>query len=85
MPLTKKWLVMKMSLFLVSISIDCLLMIDFIYAYVGEEVAQYQGAYKVTKGLFQKYGEKRVIDTPITGTTMICLASYVSLILITCL
>ena len=34
---------------------------------IGEEVAQYQGAYKITKGLFQKYGEKRVIDTPITG------------------
>jgi pyruvate dehydrogenase E1 component beta subunit len=34
---------------------------------LGEEVAQYQGAYKVTKGLFQKYGAKRVIDTPITG------------------
>lgn len=33
---------------------------------MGEEVAQYQGAYKVTKGLYQKYGEKRVIDTPIT-------------------
>ena len=33
---------------------------------IGEEVAQYQGAYKVTKGLFQKYGDKRVIDTPIT-------------------
>jgi pyruvate dehydrogenase E1 component beta subunit len=33
---------------------------------IGEEVAQYQGAYKVTKGLYQKYGEKRVIDTPIT-------------------
>lgn len=33
---------------------------------MGEEVAQYQGAYKVTKGLWQKYGEKRVIDTPIT-------------------
>jgi pyruvate dehydrogenase E1 component beta subunit len=33
---------------------------------LGEEVAQYQGAYKVTKGLYQKYGEKRVIDTPIT-------------------
>eukprot|EP00607_Mallomonas_marina_P006940 CAMPEP_0182429242 /NCGR_PEP_ID=MMETSP1167-20130531/25616_1 /TAXON_ID=2988 /ORGANISM="Mallomonas Sp, Strain CCMP3275" /LENGTH=334 /DNA_ID=CAMNT_0024612639 /DNA_START=159 /DNA_END=1163 /DNA_ORIENTATION=- len=32
----------------------------------GEEVAQYQGAYKVTKGLFQKYGAKRVFDTPIT-------------------
>ena len=29
-------------------------------------MAQYQGAYKVTKGLYQKYGEKRVIDTPIT-------------------
>jgi pyruvate dehydrogenase E1 component beta subunit len=34
---------------------------------IGEEVAQYQGAYKVTKGLYQKYGGKRVIDTPITG------------------
>jgi len=33
---------------------------------MGEEVAQYQGAYKVTKGLFQKYGEKRIFDTPIT-------------------
>jgi pyruvate/2-oxoglutarate/acetoin dehydrogenase E1 component len=32
----------------------------------GEEVAQYQGAYKVTKGLYQKYGDRRVIDTPIT-------------------
>jgi len=33
---------------------------------LGEEVAQYQGAYKVTKGLYQKYGQERVIDTPIT-------------------
>lgn len=33
---------------------------------LGEEVAQYQGAYKITKGLYQKYGDKRVIDTPIT-------------------
>lgn len=33
---------------------------------IGEEVAQYQGAYKVTKGLWQKYGSERVIDTPIT-------------------
>ncbi|CAM9732796.1 unnamed protein product [Heterosigma akashiwo] len=33
---------------------------------MGEEVAMYQGAYKVTKGLYQKYGEKRVVDTPIT-------------------
>ncbi|GAA6030133.1 hypothetical protein JCM8097_009277 [Rhodosporidiobolus ruineniae] len=33
---------------------------------LGEEVAQYNGAYKVTKGLLDKFGEKRVIDTPIT-------------------
>ena len=33
---------------------------------LGEEVAEYQGAYKVSKGLFQKYGGTRVIDTPIT-------------------
>ena len=33
---------------------------------IGEEVAQYQGAYKITKGLWQKYGGDRVIDTPIT-------------------
>eukprot|EP00696_Hemimastix_kukwesjijk_P020118 gnl/Hemi2/9592_TR3332_c0_g1_i1.p1 gnl/Hemi2/9592_TR3332_c0_g1~~gnl/Hemi2/9592_TR3332_c0_g1_i1.p1 ORF type:complete len:371 (+),score=116.59 gnl/Hemi2/9592_TR3332_c0_g1_i1:126-1115(+) len=33
---------------------------------MGEEVAQYQGAYKVTKGLLQKFGPERVRDTPIT-------------------
>lgn len=33
---------------------------------LGEEVAQYNGAYKVTKGLLDKFGEDRVIDTPIT-------------------
>ncbi|NLM76901.1 MAG: pyruvate dehydrogenase complex E1 component subunit beta [Ruminococcaceae bacterium] len=33
---------------------------------IGEEVAQYNGAYKVSQGLLDKYGEKRVIDTPIT-------------------
>jgi len=33
---------------------------------MGEEVAQYQGAYKITKGLFDKFGPDRVIDTPIT-------------------
>ena len=33
---------------------------------MGEEVAQYQGAYKVTQGLLDEFGEKRVIDTPIT-------------------
>ncbi|TXT13000.1 hypothetical protein VHUM_01401 [Vanrija humicola] len=33
---------------------------------MGEEVARYNGAYKVTKGLLDKFGEDRVIDTPIT-------------------
>jgi len=33
---------------------------------MGEEVAQYQGAYKVTQGLLEEFGDKRVIDTPIT-------------------
>ena len=33
---------------------------------MGEEVAEYQGAYKVTRGLLEEFGGKRVIDTPIT-------------------
>jgi pyruvate dehydrogenase E1 component beta subunit len=33
---------------------------------LGEEVAQYQGAYKISQGLLDEFGEKRVIDTPIT-------------------
>jgi pyruvate dehydrogenase E1 component beta subunit len=33
---------------------------------IGEEVAQYNGAYKISKGLWDKYGDKRVIDTPIS-------------------
>lgn len=33
---------------------------------MGEEVGAYQGAYKVTKGLLEQFGERRVIDTPIT-------------------
>ena len=33
---------------------------------MGEEVAQYQGAYKVTRELLQEFGEQRVVDTPIT-------------------
>ena len=33
---------------------------------MGEEVAEYQGAYKVTQGLLDEFGERRVIDTPIT-------------------
>ncbi|SLN59943.1 pyruvate dehydrogenase complex E1 component subunit beta [Pseudooctadecabacter jejudonensis] len=33
---------------------------------MGEEVAEYQGAYKISQGLLDKFGDKRVIDTPIT-------------------
>ncbi|MEQ8368664.1 MAG: pyruvate dehydrogenase complex E1 component subunit beta [Roseicyclus sp.] len=33
---------------------------------MGEEVAEYQGAYKITQGLLDEFGDKRVIDTPIT-------------------
>ena len=33
---------------------------------IGEEVAQYQGAYKVSRDLLQEFGDKRIIDTPIT-------------------
>lgn len=33
---------------------------------IGEEVAQYNGAYKVSKGMWDRYGDKRVVDTPIT-------------------
>ena len=33
---------------------------------MGEEVAEYQGAYKISQGMLQEFGERRVIDTPIT-------------------
>ena len=33
---------------------------------IGEEVAEYNGAYKVTQGLLAEFGSKRVVDTPIT-------------------
>ena len=33
---------------------------------IGEEVAQYNGAYKVSKGMWDRYGSKRIVDTPIT-------------------
>src|SRR5271154_1682674 len=33
---------------------------------IGEEVGHYQGAYKVSEGMLERFGEKRVIDTPIT-------------------
>uniref|UniRef100_A0A8D0KH65 Pyruvate dehydrogenase E1 component subunit beta n=1 Tax=Salvator merianae TaxID=96440 RepID=A0A8D0KH65_SALMN len=41
---------------------------------LGEEVAQYDGAYKISRGLWKKYGDKRVIDTPISeaGLRPVC-------------
>jgi len=44
---------------------------------MGEEVAQYDGAYKISKGLWKKHGDKRVIDTPITesGLAGICVGA----------
>ena len=41
---------------------------------VGEEVAQYQGTLEVTKGFLQKYGPKRVVDTPISEVGIVGLA-----------
>jgi pyruvate dehydrogenase E1 component beta subunit len=41
---------------------------------IGEEVAQYDGAYKISKGLYKKYGEKRIWDTPITEASFTGLA-----------
>lgn len=37
---------------------------------IGEEVGQYQGAYKVSKGMLDIFGPERVVDTPITETSM---------------
>lgn len=41
---------------------------------LGEEVGEYQGAYKVTKGMLEKWGSRRVIDTPITESGFVGLA-----------
>ncbi|MBI5274458.1 MAG: pyruvate dehydrogenase complex E1 component subunit beta [Chlamydiales bacterium] len=41
---------------------------------IGEEVAQYNGAYKVTKGMWEKWGDKRIIDTPISENGFVGLA-----------
>lgn len=46
---------------------------------IGEEVAQYNGAYKISKGLFEKHGGQRIFDTPITETGFTGLAVGASL------
>jgi pyruvate dehydrogenase E1 component beta subunit len=40
--------------------------LTFLFYFIGEEVGQYQGAYKISKGLLEKFGPKRVWDTPIS-------------------
>ncbi len=47
---------------------------------IGEEVAEYNGAYKVTEGLWAKYGSKRVIDTPISEAAFIGLSVGASML-----
>ncbi len=47
---------------------------------MGEEVAQYNGAYKVTEGLWQRFGDKRVIDTPISEAAFCGLAIGASML-----
>jgi pyruvate dehydrogenase E1 component beta subunit len=44
---------------------------------MGEEVGHYQGAYKVSEGMLERFGERRVIDTPITesGFTGVCIGA----------
>ena len=47
---------------------------------MGEEVAQYNGAYKVTEGLWEQYGDRRVIDTPISEAAFSGLAIGASML-----
>lgn len=47
---------------------------------IGEEVAEYNGAYKVTEGLWERFGDKRVIDTPISEAAFIGLSVGASML-----
>ena len=47
---------------------------------IGEEVAQYNGAYKVTEGLLARFGDKRVMDTPITEAAFVGLGVGASML-----
>ncbi|MCH2156931.1 MAG: alpha-ketoacid dehydrogenase subunit beta [Opitutales bacterium] len=47
---------------------------------MGEEVAQYNGAYKVTEGLWKEFGDKRVVDTPISEAGFIGMAIGASML-----
>ena len=47
---------------------------------IGEEVAEYDGAYKVTQGLWKKHGDKRVVDSPISESGFIGMAVGASML-----
>lgn len=47
---------------------------------IGEEVAEYNGAYKVTEGLWKRFGDKRVVDTPISEAAFVGLGVGASLL-----
>lgn len=47
---------------------------------MGEEVAEYQGAYKCTQGMLQEFGEKRVVDTPISEVGFTGIATGASMV-----
>lgn len=47
---------------------------------IGEEVAQYNGAYKVTEGLWARFGDKRVLDAPITEAAFVGLGAGASML-----
>jgi pyruvate dehydrogenase E1 component beta subunit len=42
---------------------------------LGEEIGQYQGTFKITQGFLEKYGPRRIVDTPISETAMVGLAT----------
>src|SRR6201997_4265249 len=47
---------------------------------IGEEVAQYNGAYKVTEGLWKKFGDRRIVDTPISEAGFVGMAIGASML-----
>ena len=47
---------------------------------IGEDVGQFGGAFKVTKGFLEKFGERRVVDTPIAETGFTGLAAGAALV-----
>lgn len=49
---------------------------------IGEEVAQYDGAYKMSKGLWKKHGDKRIVDTPITEMGFAGIATGAAMVII---